>query len=54
MTDGLGLTAADVAAVTRNNDDDGWGNNSWIWIIFLAFLFPMMMGGCCGNGGNVL
>ena len=48
MTDGtMGLSAADVAAVTRNNDDDGWGGGGcwWIWIIMIAFLFPMMMGG---------
>ena len=52
MTDGTMLSAADVAAVTRNNDDDGWGCNSWIWIIFLAFLFPMF-GGMWGNRGGV-
>ena len=53
MTDGaIGLSAADVAAVTRNNDnDDMWGGNCWIWIIFIAFLFPMMMGGW--NRGGV-
>lgn len=44
MDNGM-LTASDVAAVTRNNDDM-WGGNSWIWIILIAFLF-------CGNGwGN--
>lgn len=53
MTDGaIGLSAADVAAVTRNNDDDGWGGGCWwIWIIMIAFLFPMMMGGW--NRGGV-
>lgn len=54
MTDGtMGLSAADVAAVTRNNDDDGWGGGGcwWIWIILIAFLFPMMMGGW--NRGGV-
>ena len=41
MTDGaMGLSAADVAAVTRNNDDDWGGGCWWIWIILLAFLFP--------------
>jgi hypothetical protein len=44
MNEGLGLTAADVAAVTRNDNDDMWGGNCWIWIIFIAFLFPMMGG----------
>lgn len=45
MTDGtMGLSAADVAAVTRNNDDDWGGGCWWIWIILLAFLFPMMGG----------
>lgn len=52
MTDGtMGLSAADVAAVTRNDNDDMWGGNCWIWIIFIAFLFPMMMGGW--NRGGV-
>lgn len=53
MTDGTMLSAADVAAVTRNNDgcNDMWGGNCWIWIIFIAFLFPMMMGGW--NRGGV-
>ncbi len=51
MNEGLGLTAADVAAVTRNDNDDMWSGNCWIWIIFIAFLFPMMMGGW--NRGGV-
>ena len=46
MNDGLGLTAADVAAVTRNDTcNDMWGGGGWwIWIILIAFLFPMMGG----------
>ena len=46
MTDGLGLTAADVAAVTRNDTcNDMWGGGGWwIWIILIAFIFPMMGG----------
>lgn len=51
MNEGLGLTAADVAAVTRNDNDDMWGGGMWIWIILIAFLFPMMMGGW--NRGGV-
>ena len=50
MTDGM-LSAADVAAVTRNNDgcNDMWGGGGWWWIILIAFLFPMM-GGWNRNG----
>lgn len=45
MNEGLGLTAADVAAVTRNDNNDMWsGGGWWIWIILIAFLFPMMGG----------
>ena len=45
MNEAMGLTAADVAAVTRNDGyDNGFGNGGWwIWIILIAFLF-------CGNG----
>lgn len=53
MTEGM-LSAADVAAVTHNNDNsnDMWGGNCWIWIILIAFMFlPMMMGGW--NRGGV-
>lgn len=47
MTEGaMGLSAADVAAVTRNNEYDGFGNGGWIWIILLAFLFR-------GNWGRI-
>lgn len=47
MNEGLNtLSAADVAAVTRSNDGNMWGDGGWFWIIILAFLF-------CGNGwGN--
>lgn len=50
MTDGM-LSAADIAAVTRNNDgcNDMWGGGGWWWIILIAFLFPMM-GGWNRNG----
>lgn len=50
MTEGaMGLSAADVAAVTRNDGYDGWGNGGWIWIILLAFLFRGNWGGGCGG-----
>ena len=50
MTDGMGLTAADVAAVTRNDNDGMCGSGGWwIWIILIGFLFPMM-GGWNRNG----
>lgn len=53
MTEGaMGLSAADVAAVTRNNDYDGFGNGGWIWIILLAFLFRGNWGGYGGYGGE--
>lgn len=37
------MSLSDIAAVTRNNDCDGWGGGSW-WIIVL-FLFAFMGGG---------
>jgi hypothetical protein len=42
------LTAADVAAVTRNNDGGMFGNDSWAWIVILL-LFAW--GGNRGFGG---
>ena len=54
MTEGtMGLSAADVAAVTRNNDYDGFGNGGWMWIILLAFLFRGNWNGY-GNGESTL
>lgn len=54
MTEGaMPLSAADVAAVTRNNDYDGFGNGGWMWIILLAFLFRGNWGGY-GNGESPL
>lgn len=53
MTEGtMGLSAADVAAVTRNNDYDGFGGGAWIWVILLAFLFRGNWGGYGGYGGE--
>jgi hypothetical protein len=49
MTEGtMGLSAADVAAVTKNDGYDGFGNGAWIWIILLAFLFRGNWGGNYG------
>lgn len=55
MTEGaMPLSAADVAAVTRNNECyDGFGNGGWMWIILLAFLFRGNWGGY-GNGESPL
>ena len=53
LTDGSGLSAADVAAVTGNNSNGfGWGDGSF-WIIIL-FLFALMgnNGFGFGNGFN--
>ena len=56
LTDGNGLSAADIAAVTGNNGGfGGWGNDSAWWLIIL-FLFIFNgnwgnWGGGYGNGG---
>ena len=42
------MSLSDIAAVTRNNDGDGWGNGGAWWIIIL-FLFVFMNGGFWGN-----
>ena len=42
------MSLSDIAAVTRNNDNDGWGNGGAWWIIIL-FLFVFMNGGFWGN-----
>ena len=34
------------------NNGGGFGNGSWIWVIFLFFLYPLMRnGGLFGNLG---
>lgn len=34
MNEGLNtLSAADVAAVTRNNDGNMWGDGGWFWMV---------------------
>lgn len=45
------MTPADIAAVTGNRGNDGFGNNGWEWIIIL-FLFAMMNGGWGNNNGG--
>ena len=45
------MSLSDIAAVTRNNDGDGWGNGGAWWIIIL-FLFVFMGGGLWGNRGD--
>lgn len=43
------MSLSDIAAVTRGNDNDGWGQGSAWWIIIL-FLFVLMGGnGLWGN-----
>lgn len=42
------VSLSDIAAVTRGNDNDGWGNGGAWWIIIL-FLFVFMGGGFWGN-----
>lgn len=50
------LSAADIAAVTRNNDNNGncggYGmGGDWLIALIILFLFPMMFGGgMWGNG----
>lgn len=44
------MSLSDIAAVTRGNDNDGWGQGGAWWIIIL-FLFVFMGGnGLWGNG----
>ena len=55
LTDGSGLSAADVAAVTGNNGFGSWGGDGAWWLIIL-FLFIFNgnwgnWGGGYGNGG---
>ena len=40
------MSVADIAAVTRNNNDNFMdGNGMWLWIVIILFFF-------CGNGWN--
>lgn len=48
-------SVADIAAVTRNNDGNGWGNGDggwWVLIILLALFGGFGNGNGWGNGGN--
>jgi hypothetical protein len=45
------LTASDVALLNRNNDD-GWGNNGFMWIFALLILFWGGNGAWGANGRN--
>jgi hypothetical protein len=45
------LTASDVALLNRNNDD-GWGNNGFMWIFALLILFWGGNGAWGGNNRN--
>ena len=49
MYESAPLTAADVAAVTRNNDNNGMFGNDWAWIIILL-LFGYGRNGFGGFG----
>ena len=57
MSEGTTLSAADVAAVTRNNDNGGMFGNDWAWIVILLLFgwggrgFGGGYGGFGGNGG---
>jgi len=54
MSEGT-LSAADVAAVTRNNDNGGMFGNDWAWIVILLLFgwggrgFGNGFGGSCGS-----
>ena len=54
------MTPADIAAVTGNSNNNGWGNGDGSWWIIVLFLFALMgngwgngFGGFGGNGGAV-
>lgn len=49
---GNGLSAADMAAVMRGSNGNGWGNDGFgAWWIILFMLFAFMGNGNWGNGG---
>jgi len=48
LTDSLGMSAADLAAVIGNNNDGSFGNNGAWWLLILLLVF----GNGWGNNGN--
>lgn len=55
LTDGTigGMSAADIAAITRNNNGDfGFGGNGAWWLIILLLFFGANNGWGNNNGGN--
>lgn len=46
------MTPADIAAVTGNRANGGFGYGDGSWWIIILFLFAMFNGGCGGNGNN--
>lgn len=49
MFNGNAPSLADIAAVTRNNDNDGFGGNNGWWILIILFA---LFGGWGGNWGG--
>lgn len=47
------LTTSDVLALTKNNDDNGFGGNGgvWVFLLFLLFAFGGYGGGFGGRNG---
>lgn len=41
-----------LLATMMNGGNGFGGNGSWIWVIFLFFLYPLMRNGFWGNGGS--
>ena len=52
MGENNGLSAADVALLSGNNNDGGWGGNGWGGMIWLFAILAMMNGGFGGFGGG--
>jgi len=51
--EGNSQSSIDPALLMALNNNGGFGGNgSWLWIIFLFFLYPLMRnGGLFGNNG---
>ena len=52
MFNGSGLSVADIAAVTRDNDNDGFGGNNGWWLLIILFALFGWGGNGYGWGGN--